>query len=454
MNSIRARLFAILVLATSLIWLCAVVWIYFNSRQEVEQVLDARLMEAARMVSSLMASQEVVVGAKAEPLPPILDPLAGYERQLSCQIWSLDGRLIGLSGGAPAAELSAHSTGFSETVIDGQPWRVYAIEDPARGLRVLVGDRLAIRQHLVTDIITGLLLPAAPILPILALLIWASVGRGLGPLRRMATALSRRDADDLSPIGDANAPAEIRPVIAALNGLFAKVAEAREQERNFTAFAAHELRTPLAGLKTQVQVALAARETATRDAALRQILVAVDRTSRLVQQLLSMSRLDKRSDLGEEDWIDLGVTLAALTRSLKPMERPVTVTLTPEVRTTFLHMNAELFHLAVKNLFENALQHTPDGGTVCWSCRLAGAEAILAVEDEGPGIPADELPLVRSRFFRGRYKTAVGNGLGLVIVDQALGSAGATLRLRNRENGRGLIAEIVLNSERVSTGRV
>jgi len=449
-TSIRTRLFVILVLATGLIWLCAVVWIYVNTRHEVERALDTRLMEAARMVSSLVTRGEAVVGATVEP--PILDRTTGYERQLSCQIWSLDGRLLGLSGGAPSVELSAHASGFSETVIDGQVWRVYAIADEARGVRVLVGDRLTVREHLVGDMIVGLLLPAAPILPALAILIWASVGRGLRPLRSMTAALERRDANDLSPIGDENAPAEIRPMIEALNTLFGRVAEARAHERGFTAFAAHELRTPLAGLKTQVQVALAARETAARDSALRQTLVAVDRTTRLVEQLLSMSRLDVYATAAEQEWIDVGAALESLTQSLRPAERPVTVDVTPDARTAFVLMNAELFHLAVKNLFENALQHSPDGGTVTWSVRTTGAAAILAVQDDGPGIPEDELQLVRRRFFRGRHKSAVGNGLGLAIVDLALQRAGAELRLRNTENGTGLVAEIVLGRERVSSG--
>src|SRR5690606_11212824 len=145
---------------------------------------------------------------------------------------------------------------------------------------------------LVNDVIRGLLLPAMLILPVLAGLIWLSVRKGLAPLNRVANDLEARSASDLSPIDNVETAREIVPVLQSLNGLFARVANLRERERNFTTFAAHELRTPLAGLKTQAQVALASEDRAIRDQALRQIVVGVDRTGRLVRQLLDMSAIE------------------------------------------------------------------------------------------------------------------------------------------------------------------
>ena len=134
---------------------------------------------------------------------------------------------------------------------------------------MLVGDGLGLREKLVADLIKGLLWPAALILPLLGLIIWASVGRGLKPLNRIAHELARRDAEDMSPVDAGAAPSEIRPLTVALNGLFDKVERARRHERDVTAFAAHELRTPLAGLKTQAQITVAAKEPAIRDRALK-----------------------------------------------------------------------------------------------------------------------------------------------------------------------------------------
>ena len=177
--------------------------------------------------------------------------------------------------------------GFSERTVDGEAWRIYTIENTDLGVRVMVGDSIWVRDHLVSDVIKGLVLPAGLILPILAGGIWVSVRRGMAPLNDMADTLSSRPATDLRPLPDQKLPSEIAPAVHALNGLFRRVADAREREKSFTAFAAHELKTPLAGLKTQAQIALASSDGDVHANALRQISAGVDRTSRLVRQLLA-----------------------------------------------------------------------------------------------------------------------------------------------------------------------
>ena len=252
-NSLRTRLFFILVATTGLMWLLAIGSIYIGTRQEVEGVLDSRLQEAARMVTSLVA------GSAAMSRPENGDALQtltlpGYGRALTCQIWSLDGRLVARSSGAPSVSLSDIPAGFSERLIDGDRWRVYTIQNAERGIRVLVGDRLELREHLVTDLLKGLLVPLVLIIPLLGALIWISLSRGLKPLRSLTFELQRRSADDLDPIATGRIPSEIYPVVASLNRLFGKVQEARQHEREITAFAAHELRTPLADLRMQAQI--------------------------------------------------------------------------------------------------------------------------------------------------------------------------------------------------------
>lgn len=446
MSSIRTRLFIILIAATSLIWLSATAWIYLDTKRQLEHVLDTRLMEAARMVGSLVTSGEIALTARADdtpasvPLPEVVH--AGYERQLSCQIWSFDGRLIGRSSGAPQAELSNEANGFSEREVGGEPWRVYAFTDRDKGVRVLVGDRLGLRDRLVTDLVRGLLMPTAFMVPLLAFLIWASVGRGLLPLRRLTLGLKMRGPEDLSPISVGTPPSEIRPVIEALNALFAKVVAAREHERSLTAFAAHELRTPLAGLRTQVQVALAAKDPELREGALKQILVAVDRTSRLIRQLLAMSALDATAQDGEVQDIVVGPAIEEVIAGLSKVNARVDID--QALYHTTIQMSRELFHLAVRNLHENALQHSPEGGLIRWFLDDAASPVAIAVEDEGPGIPEDEIGLVTARFFRGRNRSAVGSGLGLAIVEAALERAKATFVLRNRKDRPGLQAGIGL----------
>lgn len=444
MSSIRTRLFVVLIATTGLIWLVAAAWIYVDTKRQLQHVLDTRLMEAARMVASLARSGEVALASKGDsstaPLPIPESLHLGYERQLSCQIWSLDGRLIGRSTGAPEEELSNEASGFSEREIEGEPWRVYAVADRNTGIRVLVGDRLGLRDRLVTDLVRSLLLPAALMVPILAFLIWASVGQGLRPLRSLARGLKERGPEDLSPVKINVPPSEIRPVVEALNGLFGKVAAAREHERSFTAFAAHELRTPLAGLRTQVQVALAAKDLEIREAALRQTLVAVDRTGRLVRQLLAMSALDASQNEGEVQDIVAGRAIEDVAASLGATASGVVVEIDPLLYRTTIWMNRELLHLAVRNLHENAVQHSPEGGRVRWFLDDSSNPPVITVEDDGPGIPEDEIDLVTDRFFRGRHRSVIGSGLGLAIVATALRHAKAPFELRNRHGHPGLRA--------------
>ncbi len=437
MRSLRWRVFFMLTVATGAIWLGAAAWIYAHTKTEIERVLDARLQEAARMVNSLVSGADAQLQG-AIPAPLLRPELLSYQRQLACQIWSLDGRLVARSAGAPDASLSDGGAGFSQRRINDEAWRIYAIEDADKGLRILVGDRLGLRERLIGDLMRGLLAPAMIIAPLLGFLIWASIRAGLRPLQSLADDLQSRGADDMSPVRANDIPSEVRPIAEALNGLFAKVDAARRHEREVTAFAAHELRTPLAGLKTQAQVAIAATDPAVRDGALRQILVAVERSTRLVRQLLVLAKLDAGLDLARAEDVRVWPVLKEIVADLETAAAGRRVELDAALRGVCVRANRELLTLALRNLHENAVLHTPQGGAVRWGAASGGA--ILFVEDDGPGIAEEELPHVTQRFFRGRHKSASGSGLGLAIVDLAVRRSGATLELRNRE--RGLRAEI------------
>jgi two-component system sensor histidine kinase QseC len=440
--SLRGRLFLILVAATGVIWLFAIGWIYVGTKHEVESVLDARLQEAARMVASLGTSKNIAGSSVETDIEGPAETLI-YERQLACQIWSLDGRLVARSQGAPASNLGGTQTGFSERQIDGENWRVFTLEDTDKGLRVLVGDRLGLREQIVTDIIKGLLAPTLLIVPLLGFLIWSSLNRGLRPLRMLAFELQGRRADDMSPVEAGRVPAEIVPMMDALNALFSKVESARRHEREITAFAAHELRTPLAGLKTQAQVAIGTSDPHTRSSALRQIMIAVDRTTRLVRQLLDIANLDALQNPKHDAQLNAGIVIDEIIAS-QPIREGLTVQVDPMLNWTTLSANAELLLLALRNLFENAVQHTAPPGMLRWILERRPGQIVVSIEDEGPGIPPDELPLVTRRFYRGRHKTPWGSGLGLAIAELALHANGARLNLVNRADRAGLRAEVIL----------
>lgn len=439
MTSLRRRLFLILMAATGLIWLCAVAWISIGSRRELEHVLDTRLQEAARMVHSL-----VMAGTAMEPADtpaissPPRSPPGGYERQLSCQIWSFDGRLLARSSGAPNAVLADEQEGFADREVNGETWRVFTIIDPEKDVRVVVGDRIGLRDKLVRDLVAGLAAPALMAMPLLGLLIWWSLGRGLRPLNRVAEEIAAREGDDMRSVPPDGAPSEIQPLIGALNGLFAKVEKSRAHERDVTAFAAHELRTPLAGLRTQAQVALAARETNVRENALRQIIVSVDRTGRLVRQLLALARLDAAAP-GSVRKTSIGEVVRDIAEAV-PHPPGVSTVIAPDLDRMVRQLDPDTLSLVLRNLQENAVQYM-QVGTIRWSTEGATG---LVIEDEGPGIPDEELVLVRQRFYRGRGICGAGSGLGLAIAETAAGRIGAELHLRNRWDRTGLRAIIQL----------
>ena len=447
MTSLRARIFTLVAAATLVVWASAAAWTYFSTRAEIQRVLDNRLVEAARMVASLSGDFRPGVRGPASPLD---QPLQGYSRQLSCQIWSLDGRLIGRSSQAPAEPLATSGTGFSERLIDGESWRVYSLWDADRGIRVLVGDNLSVRQHLVADLMAGLLVPSAVAVIGLALLIWAAVGRGLAPLHEIARRLERRDPSDLQPLGVDHASRELQPVIDAIDGLFGRLSGLRDSERHFIASAAHELQTPLAGLRTHAQIALMATDKVTRETSLRRIQVSVDRTSRLVHQLLELAREEAMVEPLPSRWVPLADVVDGLADDLAPelQRQRVQVRCSEAARGAEILIDEASLALALRNLVDNAMQHSPPDAVVDVELRTLGVETFVTVLDRGPGIPASEIGRVTGRFVRGSRARSGGSGLGLSIVELVISRAGGRLDLADRSGG-GLAASLVIPASAV-----
>ncbi len=445
MMAMRTRLFLILLSATGAIWLFAVIWIQQSTYAQVEQVLDARLAQSARMVASLVADRNITprtAAAQAAGDFASFGTSHEYSRQISCQIWQFDGHLLAHSDAAPKDRLSTTDDGYSTTTVDGETWRVFTVSDPAQGIRVMVGDRLTVRQKLVRDLTEGLLLPALFILPLLAGLIWLALNRGLAPLDRMAAELARQRAHDLTPLAEGPAPREILPMRQALNGLIRRVADAREAERQFTAFAAHELKTPLAGLKTQAQVAALAEDEATRRDALSRLVQGVDRTDRMVKQLLALARLEMER-VGASERLTLGPLFVEITEALGPLAASRKVGLVAQPRGGAVVADRQLLSLALRNLIENALYASPAGAEVELTAEPKAGALRLEVRDRGRGIPEAERGKVRERFFRGAGTATPGSGLGLSIVEAAVHLLGGRFGLSPRPGG-GEIAWIEL----------
>ena len=443
MRSLRLRLFALIAAATVIVWSAAAIWTTVSAQRDIERVLDRRLREGAHMVASLGST------AITAPQP---NALAGatpdYERQLSCQVWSLRGQLIGRSSSAPAEPLAEGTPGFSQRTIGGVAWRVYTYVVPHSGLRVMVGDTLAMRRNLVTDLMTGLIVPAIVGLLALAALIWLGTGRGLAPLKRIAGAIERRAPDDLSPLQLTDVPSELAIVTAAIDSLLERLDRTRDSERHFLASAAHELQTPLAGLKTQSEIVRRTDDPAVRANAIRQIEASVDRTTRLVRQLLDLAKQEGLAAAATSSR-PLAELLSVAIDQLAPAfaARQATLEADPNVSSTVVPSDGDSLALALRNLIENAVIYGPVGQTITIGCYINDNCQLITIEDEGPGLDATDAAALRQRFVRGPRAPAPGSGLGLSIVDSALGRLGGSLRFERREpKGTRAVIEVPVRS--------
>ncbi|MEP2723183.1 histidine kinase dimerization/phospho-acceptor domain-containing protein [Roseibium sp.] len=414
MNSLRLRLFLMIAAATALVWSLAAAWTVLSARADVERVLDARLREAAVMVASLGYTEDSTVQVAAEPAPL---SLPSYERQLSCQIWSVGGDLLGVSKGAPAQALSSGHPGFSEPIVDGIAWRVYTYVAPDTGLRIMVGDTQTVRRQLITGLLQGLLIPALIGLIALAALLWIGVGRGLAPVRKIAGAIAARAPDDQSPLEIGHVPHELLPLTQEIDELFARIALLRFGEKRFLASAAHEMQTPLAGLRTHADIALRAPDHDTRERALERIRQSVDRTARLVRQLLEWSRHDTEQIAStERALLGPAVTLVADELEHLLQRRQVSLNVADDAGVGDIPLSQDALVIALRNLVENAALHGPTNSPITVGTTQDG----FYVEDHGEGIAPDDVSAMLEPFIRGSATNLPGSGLGLAIALSAL----------------------------------
>jgi two-component system sensor histidine kinase QseC len=442
MNSLRLRLILLLSVGLGIAWLVAAWFTHIESREEIDHLFDAQLAQSAQV---LLGTTRHDLHERLEHGEDEVTVSHEYEQKLAFQIWD-EANLLVRSANAPATALSADKEGFSETTLSGQTWRVFTRWDNRHEFMIQVAEPLAGRGRLARHITFKMLLPTFSALPVLALLIWFGVGAGLKPLQQLRKEVKQRRASRLEPVAMEGVPEEVTPLVKALNDLFARLESAFEGERRFTADAAHELRTPLAALKIQAQVALRSTDTAERQIALENVLRGVDRATRLVEQLLALARVDPEIAAAGYQPVDLCCLAATVMRDLEPLAHAKQIVLSLEqsaanILCKVLGDDAQL-NLLLRNLLDNAIRYTPKGGCVSVSIRnLAGVT--LEVRDTGPGIPEAEREQVLQRFYRISGTGQDGSGLGLSIVRRIAELHGARLVLSDSETGSGLLASVI-----------
>ena len=356
---------------------------------------------------------------------------------------------------------------FRDDMIGDEPVRVAylwmsgsggtAAGTPGNASLVQVAQTLGKRSQLATEIIKGVILPQFVILPLAVVLVWFALARGIRPLAELQQRIRRRESTDLSPIAEGNVPDEVAPLVRAINDLLRRLDRTIATQRQFLADAAHQLKTPLAGLRMQAELAAREIDSGRGDPAsmkhtLRQIGLSTQRAAHMVNQLLAMARAEDSGQAARHVGVDLAAVTRAVVRDFVPRAIECRIDLGYEgpaaadrdgvgnsgaPGSTWLVGEPVLLGEMVRNLVDNALQYTAQGGTVTARV-LPGAQGLVVqVEDTGPGIAPAEREAIFRPFYRALGTQVDGSGLGLAIVLEVVRRHGADIRVEDARPGAG-----------------
>lgn len=427
-SSIRKRLLFILLTASGGLWLFAAFFSYLDTRVELEKLFDAQLAQSGRVMLTLSLHELVEQRLLGNANQPNTESIGQdfwelghqYEKKIAFQIW-LKEHLVLRSENAPIEHLTKNTLGFSEELQNEETWRIFTIQNDNATITIHIAEELSIRHNLANKIAIRTLIPLLIILPFTAFILWHGIGRGMSPLHRIAEVMQLRRPNDLSKINLDNIPNEAKVLTASLNSVFDQLRHAVETERRFTADAAHELRTPLAALKTHAEVALQATTEEDKQQALRQVVRGVDRATRLVEQLLTLARLDPDTGNANVKRFDLFIVAEQVISDEAPiaLDKNIEISLNG-TRGKFVYCNGDAVAVLMRNLIDNAIRYTPEEGTVEISIIRFDDNITFRVSDSGPGIPKEERELIFNRFYRRLGTKSPGSGLGLSIVTRII----------------------------------
>ena len=360
------------------------------------------------------------------------------------QITTGSNQLLYGSPGAPAVPLAQGPFGYSSVRLDGRSWRVYSMGSSATPLVIHMAERLEDRDALLARTLRAVALPLLIALVLLTALIAVVTERAFRPVRRIAADLAGRGADDLSAVNTAEMPVETHALGVALNGLLARQAQVLARERRFTADAAHELRTPLAALRVQAQVAARATTPSERRRALEKLQANIDRTTHLMSQLLSLARLEPGASPGIGHATPAHVVLDLVMEDLTPAARGKHVEVTVAGCEQLLPGSPEVLYLLIRNLLDNSIRNVRVRGRVALEVIPGEGCVVLTIADDGPGIPSEERTRAFERFYRVPGSASGGSGLGLSIVGRVVELLCGDIELSAPPVGTGLIVTVRL----------
>jgi two-component system OmpR family sensor kinase len=441
-HSLRGRLLWYLLAAITIAAVAQASIAYRTALHDADEIFDYHMQQ---MALSLRSNAPIATSEARSD-----DPDAGND-DLVVQVWSPDGVQVFRS--VSRAHLPQRAVlGFSNVRANGTTYRIFSIQ--TNNQTVQVAQDLAVRRSMAGNLALRTLGPIAVMMPILMLVVWWVVSGSLEPVARVRSQVASRQADDLSPVSENGLPDEVQPLVQELNLLFGRVKTAFETQQNFVADAAHELRTPLAALKLQVQSLERSDSQEARKVAVARLTAGIERATRLVEQLLVLARQEASATGGvNRREVDLAGLARRTVADLVGLAQAKGVDLgLCQADAACVEGQPEALGILLRNLVDNAVKYTPGGGTVDISVRKAAGTVQLVVEDSGPGIPPEERERVFDRFYRVPGSEAAGSGLGLAIIKAIAARHGATLTLGQSERLGGLSAVVSFPPATVSAG--
>ncbi len=455
--SIRKFLLVNLLLAITITTTLTAIGNYYLDQKDIQEHLDT-LMAISTLSSQALLGNDIhkrpikKIQTALDDIPNQIEQYfkfqfldrgtpSNYINRFNFQVWSDSGKLLLQSPLAPAIPLTSEKDGFSDRLVDGQDWRVFTSYNPIAGTRTVVAEQYNTRNELGHRIAQDDLYIMLLTFPLSGLLIWIIIGKGLDSLDAVALEVSNRKPNQLDPLDVTDVPEEIKPVIDELNKLFSRLQQAFDREKRFAADAAHELKTPLAALKAQAQVALMTKDKKEREEALKKLIASVDRSTHVVQQLLTMSRLvTEATHMNDMVNVNLAKLTPEIIATLVPtaVEKNVEVEFECNRKSINLLGNLTALSILIRNLVDNAIRYTPAGGKVSVVIQESEPHITLSVIDNGPGIPQELRTRVFERFFRVLGNKSPGSGLGLAIVRQIASLHSATVKLNTPPSEQGL----------------
>ena len=432
-HSLRGRLLWFLLAAITIAAVAQASIAYRTALNDADQIFDYHMQQ---MALSLRSRVPLTSAEDANA-----DPSISGSDDLVVQVWSPDGVRVFRS--ASHAHLPQRAVlGFSNVRANGTTYRIFSVQTDTQ--TVQVAQDLAVRRSMASNLALRTLGPIAVMMPILMLVVWWVVSGSLEPVARVRKQVASRQADDLSPVSEAGLPDEVRPLVQQLNLLFGRVRTAFDAQQHFVADAAHELRTPLAALKLQVQSLERSDSPDAKRVAVGRLTAGIERATRLVEQLLVLARQEASAAGGApHEPVDVGGLARRAVADLAGVAQAKGIDLgVQRADAAAVNGQPDALMILLRNLVDNAIKYTPQGGTVDVSVTAEGRDVKVTVEDSGPGIPPAERERVFDRFYRVPGSDAAGSGLGLAIIKSIAERHGATLVLGESQRLGGLEATV------------